>query len=307
MTDHRWSDHKARMRDEPSLDGLGRMAEALESGTKIVRVQPLRGGIITSVHAVEVRTPGGATRRFVLKRYLCSADDAKREWAALQLAQRVPVEVPEPVLLAETGEWFEDAALVTTLLPGRTRIPFEPGQLPERLGETLAAIHASDVGGCVPVGVERFWYGSWKGSDAFLSEVYEAVEGGLSSIDLGVSALLHCDFWIGNVLWRDRRVSGVVDWSNCCVGPRGRDVGYARVDIELIWGWDAARRFTDAYSCIAGPVPDLPVWDLICGSDALEGAVWWMRGYNAVGRNDIALEQVQARLTALLRRALEQT
>jgi aminoglycoside phosphotransferase (APT) family kinase protein len=281
------------------------MAEALEPGGRVVRVQPLRGGVINSVHAVDVRKADGARRRFVLKRYPLSVDDAKREWAALRLARRAPVAVPEPLLLAEAGEWFEDAALVITFLPGRIRIPIDPGRLPVRLGEALAAIHASDVGGYEPVGMDRFWYGSWKGSDPFLSDVYAAVESRLSRIDLGAPALLHCDFWVGNVLWRGGRVSGVVDWSNDCVGPRGRDVGYARVDIELIWGWEAVRRFTHAYACAAGPVPDLPVWDLICGSDALDGAAWWVRGYDAVGRSDVALEHVEARLRAFLRGALE--
>jgi aminoglycoside phosphotransferase (APT) family kinase protein len=299
-----WSDHEARRRMRPSLEGLVRMEHALGDGASVLGVRRLHGGIINSTHAVTIRH-GGGTRRLVLKQFLMSPDDARREWEGLQLARRAGVAAPRPVLLADEGEWFEWAAMLVTLLPGRARVSDRPGPLPGRLGRTLAAIHAGDVRGLRPEDRERFWRPSEEPRDGLLAEVHSAVVSAYPAVPPREPVLLHCDFWTGNVLWRFRRPAGVVDWSRSCVGPRGYDVGYARADAEIAWGRDAADRLTDSYSETAGAVPDLPVWDLVCGANAMENAVWWQRGYRALGRKDVTLERIQARLGAFLRRALE--
>ncbi len=279
------------------------MAEALEPGAKVLGVRPLRGGIVTSAHAILVRMAGGATRHLVLKRFPLSAEAARHEWKGLLLAQRSSV-APVPVLLAEAGEWFEEPALLTTFLPGQTMIPVEPGGLPQRLGEILAEMHESDVAGCASVGMERFWSRSTDGVARALPEVDAELDSATPAVDLGPPVLVHGDFWLGNVLWRNERVSGIVDWSNACVGPRGYDVGHARLDLALIWGPDAAERFTDAYTGNAGPVQGLPVWDLVCTAGPM-WAVWWLRGYHALGRDDMVLDQIQTRMSAWIARALD--
>jgi aminoglycoside phosphotransferase (APT) family kinase protein len=299
-----WLDHQTRARIPPSQEGLGRMARALGSGARILRVRPLRGGIMSSAHAILVRMADGATRRLVLKRFPLSAEVARDEWRGLQLAQRSSV-APVPLLRAEAGEWFEEAALLTTFLPGRTMIPGAPRDLPERLGQLLATMHRSDVTGCAAVGMERFWSRSTDVGVNALPEVDEALDRVSPFVDRGSPALVHGDFWMGNVIWRGGRVSGVVDWNKACVGPRGYDVGHARLDLALVWGSDAAERFTAAYTRHAGPVPDLPVWDLVCTAGPM-WAEWWLRGYHALGRSDIALDQIRTRMSAWIARALDQ-
>ena len=304
MTDDWWPEHELRTRAQPPRDGLDRMIEALDPGGTVLDVQLLRGGIINSTHALDIRMSDGATKRYVLKRFLFSADEARREWDSLVVAERARVPTPQPVVFDGAGGWFGEAAMLVTLLPGLARIPDDSGKLPELLGDTLAEIHRCDIGDRSAVPRETFWSRSAMGSEGILSDVGEAVERRLSGMEPSDSALLHGDFWTGNILWRDGQVSGVVDWGRSCVGPRGYDVAYARVDMDLLWGADAAERFTAAYSRAAGPVPDLPLWDLVCGYDALQSAVWWMRGYRALGRGDFDLERIEAHLPAFLRRAL---
>ena len=194
--------------------------------------------------------------------------------------------------------------MLVTFLPGLTRIPDDAGKLPELLGGALADIHRCEVGDRKAVPPETLWSRSTTETDGLLSDVGDTVERGLSAMEPSDVTLLHGDFWTGNILWRNGRVSGVVDWGRSCIGPRGYDVAYARVDMDLLWGADAAERFTAAYSREAGPVPDLPLWDLVCGYDALQSAVWWMRGYGALGRSDLDRERIEGHLPDFLRRAL---
>jgi Ser/Thr protein kinase RdoA (MazF antagonist) len=41
------------------------------------------------------------------------------------------------------------------------------------------------------------------------------------------TVLVHRDFHPGNVLWRQGRISGLVDWQAACAGPAVADVAHA--------------------------------------------------------------------------------
>ena len=53
------------------------------------------------------------------------------------------------------------------------------------------------------------------------------------------SALLHGDYWPGNVLWNGRRLVGVVDWEEACIGDPIADVAIARLD--MLWAFGSKR------------------------------------------------------------------
>jgi aminoglycoside phosphotransferase (APT) family kinase protein len=77
-------------------------------------------------------------------------------------------------------------------------------------------------------------------------------------------SVVHGDLWPGNVLLRDRQVTGVVDWNVAAVGDPALDVGFAKAGLALIpdpfpppppirqglrvAGVSVARRFHDAYN-----------------------------------------------------------
>jgi aminoglycoside phosphotransferase (APT) family kinase protein len=76
-------------------------------------------------------------------------------------------------------------------------------------------------------------------------------------------ALLHGDFWPGNILWRDGEVVAVVDWEDAAIGDPLADL--ANIRLELLWaaGDDAMHAFTAEY--LGFSLIDarwLPVWDL---------------------------------------------
>jgi len=74
--------------------------------------------------------------------------------------------------------------------------------------------------------------------------------------------LTHCDYWSGNVVWRDGVLAGIVDWSGAARGPRGFDVGWCRLDLYLLFDERVADVFLAAYEDATGHLlADMGLWD----------------------------------------------
>jgi aminoglycoside phosphotransferase (APT) family kinase protein len=57
-------------------------------------------------------------------------------------------------------------------------------------------------------------------------------------------ALLHGDFWPGNLLWLDGRRSGVLDWEDAALGAPVSDVACCRAELNAMFDQAASDRFT---------------------------------------------------------------
>ena len=87
----------------------------------------------------------------------------------------------------------------------------------------------------------------------------------------GQQTLIHRDYHPGNVLWSDRRVSGVVDWVNTSLGSPWADVGHCRVNLAGRFGQNSAERFLDLYrTCDGGDDEYHPYWDAAAAIGGLD-------------------------------------
>jgi aminoglycoside phosphotransferase (APT) family kinase protein len=81
---------------------------------------------------------------------------------------------------------------------------------------------------------------------------------------IGEPVVLHGDYWPGNVLWRDDRLVGVVDWEEAAFGDAMADLANIRLEIVWHFGTAAMEMLTDEYVSRRPGVETsaLPVWDL---------------------------------------------
>ena len=66
---------------------------------------------------------------------------------------------------------------------------------------------------------------------------------------------IHRDFHPGNLLWRRRRLTGVVDWESASVGPPDVDVGHCRLNF-LYQTPELAEQLAVAWRDITGSIYD---------------------------------------------------
>jgi aminoglycoside phosphotransferase (APT) family kinase protein len=76
-------------------------------------------------------------------------------------------------------------------------------------------------------------------------------------------ALLHGDYWPGNILWQDGRLVAIVDWEDAARGDPLADLANSRLEVLWAFGIEAMRLFTHHYrATTALDVANLPYWDL---------------------------------------------
>jgi aminoglycoside phosphotransferase (APT) family kinase protein len=64
----------------------------------------------------------------------------------------------------------------------------------------------------------------------------------------GPRALLHGDFWPGNLLWRDGRLVAILDWEDAALGDPACDVAGCRLELLWKYGSITVARFTERYA-----------------------------------------------------------
>ncbi len=127
-----------------------------------------------------------------------------------------------------------------------------------------------------------------------------------SQIAASPEALNHGDYWSGNVLWRDRALVGIVDWSGAARGPAGFDLGWCRLDLVLLFDERLADVFTRAYDSAGGhDVGDVGLWDRWAAARSHEIVDTWAPNYAPLGRADLDAQELRRRHAAWTSHLLE--
>lgn len=185
---------------------------------------------------------------------------ARDEFRLLAALEKSALPTAQPLHL-ETAH--EPPFFILTRLPGATQSDANA----QTLAETLQAIHAVDW--------RRLDLDFLPQVDALLASDLEtqggdplnirpALRAALSRLAVNPPVLLHGDFWLGNLLWADGQLTGIIDWEDAAIGDPLADLGKSR--LEMLWalGEAAMKRYTTAYLAL-NPALDasaLPVWDL---------------------------------------------
>jgi len=124
-----------------------------------------------------------------------------------------------------------------------------------------------------------------------------AVTAGWTTLSGAPSVLVHFDFWSGNVVWSDEKISGVVDWSGAVNGPAGFDIGWCRLDLYLLFGEHIANVFFRAYEAATGSVDRelLALWDLWSLARSHRTVEDWVGNYRDLGRAELTTTELRRR------------
>ena len=172
--------------------------------------------------------------------------DREFEWLP-RLAPSLPVRIPTPVARGVPGEGYPHAWAVYDWLDGddAASVPFDRARAAVDLAEVLAALRRIDPDGGPPPG----------GRGGPLAPRDEATRAGIAALgDLidsdavtaawedalaapawdGPAVWLHGDLDARNLLIREGRVTGLLDWGSLCVGDPACDVkvAWAVLDAE---------------------------------------------------------------------------
>ena len=242
------------------------------------------------------------------------AAETATEVAAMTYAKQVAgATLPVADLLGyDLAECTSYGLVLAACVPGTSAIPPEPE--PERLralGAAAARISSIEVAPtpALPVRSRPIEAEDFAGMrrDQGASDLLRAAEVAVAATrpNDDQPGLVHGDFWYGNTLWDDGRLTAVLDWDCAGVGPAGIDLGSLRCDAAWCHGMVAAEHVLHGWEAEAGrPASDVAYWDVVASLASPPDMGWFPISMAAQGRPDLTGEVMLERRDAFLGAAL---
>jgi aminoglycoside phosphotransferase (APT) family kinase protein len=311
-------DREATARRRRALTGeeLERLRERVDPSADSVEGHPLVGGLDTATYRVTFGR--GAARNSVVVRIYReyehdSAKAVRSDVAALTAVSSVTDLAPKPILADLSGEIVGDPLIVMSYFPGA---PLPPG--PDAAGwvrqmaDGLIAVHATPLerlpadfrrGESPAERVARIVGSPPETSDALWDAVKPVVQRAADGVIANTATLIHGDYWFGNTIWMDGRLTGIIDWDGARIADPALDVAIARNDIVVFSGPPMADLFLERYERARGPLAGLVFWDLVACLGPIKWLSHWVEGYQELGV-DLPLAEARGRLESWVASAL---
>lgn len=281
--------------------------------TVITDVTRLKGSTSSTLHRITM-TEGTVTKNAVLRQFdneewsREEPDLVIHEAASLTAASLSSVPTPDMIAGDETGGECGVPVILMSYLNGHVELlPADWTQWLRELALALVRIH--DVAP-YDFPYRYYRYQDIKSFDVPIwSSTPDKWEEALAYIQKPAPDyephFIHRDYHPANVLWENGVISGVVDWVNACVGPRGVDVGHARVNLAQLYDVETADAFLNWYSSINEDFTYEPYWDIVSLIDILFGSPEVYPGWKAFGVTGLTDEMMVERLDKYVSRLVE--
>ncbi|MFN8493375.1 MAG: phosphotransferase [Caldilineaceae bacterium] len=243
-------------------------------------------------YVIEAQTAAGAALHLAVKCYHSAYGSttlrAQREFKVLELLQKHAVPVPVPLYLDEEGTLLGTPSIVTTFVNGKQMLALPDVLAAAReLAQVLAKIHSIPVGPAerkllIEANQEMLWFRKTGVMPAYMANhpdgplVWGAIERLLPTWQATPSTFVHTDYWIGQVLWEQGRISAVLDWEEAGYGDPAYDLAYCRMDLWIgAMGRPAADELLKVYAAEMGrPIANLDLWAFAATPRVMKNAQW---------------------------------
>lgn len=251
-------------------------------GATFRAVRRLTGGVSAEVYRLDCAADGGVTRSLVLRIHgpNHNGHPAALEFGILNAVTGLGICAPRALVLDESLELIPYPFLLLEHLEGETSVPADPfDRRIVRIAQALAQIHSAPSSGLPALPLR---YDPRPEVFDYLPKgpAFEALSQGLSGLGdtgyKGAPALLHGDFWPGNLLWRGEDLVGVLDWEDAAIGDPLSDVACTALELRYVAGPDGAERFLRAYDSLRPVAPDrLALWQIYVAAAAHHSMGSW--------------------------------
>ncbi len=284
---------------------LGNSAEINE----IVRLQ---GSTSSDLFAVQIHEETSefklVLRLLTNKEWLQNEPDlAEHEAAALVIAKKSGLPVPEVIAFDADGRQCGCPAVLMTSVSGRVNL--QPCNFDDWLLQMAAALQPLLKLDASDFGWQYFTYNnaknltvpSWSAQPGLWERAIEIVN---QPPPATRTCFIHRDYHPMNTLWQGETLSGVVDWVNACRGPAPFDLAWNRLNLMQMFGLEAADRLRDHALALCGAEVWHPYWDLMALIELLPGPPEVYKPWPVFGLRDLSVLLLIQRTDAYLQSVL---
>jgi aminoglycoside phosphotransferase (APT) family kinase protein len=280
-------------RTPPSSQKAQNLLDRFAPGTTVTAIHPLVGSYSNLTHLVEACDDHGHIKEFVVRSYIYGkrAVKARVEFNALKYLKQAGVPAPKPIYLDVEGQILGSPGIVMSYVPGV--LIEDPSQHPvsnltwsNELGMTLAKIHSVDCSSHQDIFLnaddEATWFLRGDQIPDYMRKhilgitVWKTIKEYRQYLRPVDPTLVHIDYWRGNVIWQDGRISAVVDWEEAGYGDPAIDVGYCLMELVIMGMTTEAATFLKKYQALRGPVRNLFFWALAATARPMYSMESWI-------------------------------
>lgn len=258
---------------------FAQLVARMSPGSALLSARPLTGGNSAQITALHVAHPDGATQKLIVRQHgpvdlAANPNIAADEYRLLRTLYDAGIAVPQPFTIDTSGDLFSTPVIVVAYVEGETVFhPTDVRATVEQLAVQLARVHRLDAAvlGLDFLPQQAAIYADKLAhrpspTDDSLDEgrIRNTLEPRWPLLPRNQPAVLHRDYWPGNVLWQHDRIAAVIDWEDAGIGDPLEDLADARLEVLWAYGEDAMQHFTRSY-LVQNPIDpaDLPTWDLL--------------------------------------------
>jgi aminoglycoside phosphotransferase (APT) family kinase protein len=280
--------------DLPSQEAIRTLLQTIAPTSTLSAVRPLAGSYSNATHLVEALDADGSQTRLVVRRYVHGnrAKKARLEFETLAFLQDYGVPAPAPLYLDEDGTVLGSPGIVTDYVSGKQLMlpsdhPAGPLAWARSLATTLAQIHSIPCDSAkrflLNANAEATWFLRSGAIPDYMNAhpdgvaVWQAVHDLLPTIQQVAPALVHLDYWRGNVLWDRGQIAAVVDWEEAAYGDPVIDVAYCRMEMAIMGMIGEEKEFLSAYEAEMGhQAANLGFWELAAAARPMTDITGWI-------------------------------
>ena len=279
--------------EKPSSEAIRDLLTEIEPGSSLSVIRSMRDDMGNTAFLVEAQSAAGSPFRIVIKQYTNYGGDyhrkkARLEFETLKLLQNHRVPAPKPLYMDVAGDHLGAPTLITSFVPGETILSAsEPLEAARELAIMLAKIHSIPVDEAakaflLEANTETLWFMKTGNIPDYMvahpdgPAVWQAVIELLPQCRPVPPALIHIDYWMGNMIWHEGRIAAVIDWEEAAYGDPAIDVAYCRMDMFLSkMGRQAADEFLAVYEAETGrQVANLALWEFAAAPRPMHDPAW---------------------------------
>ena len=278
---------------------LTAIVQQLDSGGQLLESWKLEGGVSAITDAFEFRRGDGRISRMVLRQHTSKEwkphepGATGTEFELLQTLHPLGMPVPGVRMHDSSAELLPNPFLVMDFIEGTTEV--SQTELPEvlvQMADFLFDLHTLDIDSVELPALPELedpveGLADYLPSGPLARRLLSVLEAQRPTSAAKPRALLHGDYWPGNLLWRDGHLAAVLDWEDASIGDPLSDLAACRVELLCQYDHGAMEAFTRHYLSRSRPTSvlatedagkvtsKLEIWEAYVSAAALETMSEW--------------------------------
>ena len=214
-----------------------KLTEILSPEGDLIYFSRLEGGVSCDVFLLEVKE-GTKINKFVVRTegLPTSENTVETEFYLLKSISNKQVPTAEAFYFDNSCEILDKPFMVMSFLEGTI---FEPKEREfsflEIMAKQLICIHQTDIAYLpeLPLRTDPLdGLISYLPKESRWDELSSLIKGLNKEIFEGEKVFLHGDFWLGNLLWKDSLIVGILDWEYAAIGDPLSDLATACLEVR---------------------------------------------------------------------------